>query len=167
MRGGRTYHVVQLVVALLVHPPLEWKNQEEHLDKIEGSDEDVLVRSANELHSLLREESHVLVDGVLCDVFVGRVVESDEDVEQDNHDDEGKDVVENDTEWGLLLVSSCLSLVAYNVTYREIVEAFKLRRLHDGVQHGLENEHSIVRQLIVRDIQTDEGLEETNHDDKQ
>ena len=166
MQGKITYHIVELVVALLVHPPLEWKNQEEHLDEVERSDEDVLVGSANELHRLLREESHVLVDSVLCDVFVGRVVESDEDVEQDDHDDKGKDVVEDDAERRLLLVSSCLTLVSYNVTYREVVEAFKLRRLHDGVQHGLEHEDSVVSKLIVRDVQTNEGLEETNHDNE-
>lgn len=166
MQGKITYHIVELVVALLVHPPLEWKNQEEHLDEVERSDEDVLVGSANELHRLLREESHVLVDSVLCDVFVGRVVESDEDVEQDDHDDEGKDVVKDNTERRLLLVSSCLTLVSYNVTYREVVEAFKLRRLHDGVQHGLEHEDSVVSKLIVRDVQTNEGLEETNHDNE-
>ena len=166
MQGGRTYHIVELVVALLVHPPLEWKNQEEHLDEIERSDEDVLVGSTNELHRLLREESHVLVDSVLCDVFVGRVVKSDEDVEQDDHDDEGKDVVKDNTERRLLLVSSCLSLVSCDVTYREVVETFKFGRLHDSVQHGLKHEDSVVSKLIVRDIQADEGLEETNHDNK-
>jgi hypothetical protein len=107
-----TYHVVEFVVAFLIHPPLEWEDQEEHLDEVEGSDEDILIGSANELHRLLRVESHVLVDGVLRDVFVGGVVEGDEDVEQDDHYNECKDVVEDDTKWRLLLVSSCLAFVS-------------------------------------------------------
>lgn len=99
--------VVEVVVALLVHPPLEGEDEEEHLDEVEGGDEDVFVGGADELHGLLGEEGHVFVRGVAGDVLVGRVVEGDEDVEQDYHDDEGKDVVEDEAEGGLLsLVSS-------------------------------------------------------------
>ena len=43
--------------------------------------ENVLVRRAHELHRLLREERHILVDGVVGDVFVGAVVERDQDVQ--------------------------------------------------------------------------------------
>ncbi len=42
--------------------------------------EHVLVRSSDELHGLLGEESHVLINGIICDVRVGAVVQGDEDV---------------------------------------------------------------------------------------
>ena len=43
--------------------------------------ENILIGCAHELHRFLREERHVLVDGVVGDVFVSAVVEGNEDVE--------------------------------------------------------------------------------------
>lgn len=52
------------------------------------------------MHGFLGEESHVFVDSVGGDVFVGGIVEGDEDVEEDDHDEEGEDVVEDYSEGG-------------------------------------------------------------------
>ena len=90
--------VVEVIVARFVHPPFKRQDQEDHLDEVEGRNEDVFVGRAHELHGFLREERHVFVDGVFGDVFVGRVVQRDQDVEQDYHDDKGEDVVENNSE---------------------------------------------------------------------
>ncbi len=48
-----TYHIVKFLISLLLHPPLEWEDEEGHFDEVEGSDEDVLVGSTDELHCLL------------------------------------------------------------------------------------------------------------------
>ena len=53
------------------------------------------------------------------------------------------------------------------MTYREVVEALELRRLHDSVQHSLEHKDSVVCQLVVRDVETNKSLEEPYHDNKQ
>ena len=65
------------------HPPFEGDDEEEDFDEVEGGDEDVFVRGADELQGFLGEEGHVFVDGVVGDVGVGGVVEGDEDVEED------------------------------------------------------------------------------------
>lgn len=44
--------------------------------------EDVLVRRPDELHRPLGEQRHVLVNGVVDDVSVRGVVQSDEDVQE-------------------------------------------------------------------------------------
>ena len=44
--------------------------------------EDILVGCSDELHGLLTEECHVLVNGVLGDVFVGAVEEGNQDIQQ-------------------------------------------------------------------------------------
>lgn len=46
-------------------------------------DKNIFIGGSNELHGFLAEECHVLVDGVVGDVFVGAVVEGDEDVQED------------------------------------------------------------------------------------
>ena len=47
------------------------------------SNKHILIGRAHELQCFLREQGHVFVDGVVGDVFVGAVVERDEDVEED------------------------------------------------------------------------------------
>lgn len=138
--------VVEALVARGGQPPFEGDDEEEDLDEVEGGDEDVFVRGADELHRLLREEGHVFVDGVVGDVGVGAVVEGDEDVEEDcgwvservqgqflfigrtlvgrivelwqltNHDHEGENVIENQSKG-----------------WREVVESLKVGTLHDAV----------------------------------
>ena len=51
------------------------------------------------MHGFLSVERHVFVDGVFSDVFVSGIVEGDKDVEEDDHNYEGENVVENDAEW--------------------------------------------------------------------
>ncbi len=132
---------------MVVHPPFERDDEAKDLDEVERGDEDVFVWGADKLHRLLCEEGHVLVSSVFGDVLVGGVVEGNQDVEEDDHDDEGEDVVEDEAE-GVL----------------EVVEAVKVRGLHDGVGHGLDDEGGDV--LVVVDlVEADEGLEEADHDD--
>jgi hypothetical protein len=52
-------------------------------------------------------------------------------------------------------------------TYGKVVESFKLRRLHDGVQHGLHDETNIVHDLVFCNVETHERLKEADKDDKQ
>ena len=52
-------------------------------------------------------------------------------------------------------------------TYGKVVESFKLRRLHDGVQHGLHDEADVVHDLVFGNVETHERLEEADKDDKQ
>lgn len=47
--------------------------------------EDILVWCADELHSLLSEQSHVFVNRIIGDILVCTIVEGDEDVEEDCH----------------------------------------------------------------------------------
>ena len=47
------------------------------------SNEDVLIRRSHKLQCFLRKQSHVFVDGIVGDVFVGTVVKRDEDVQKD------------------------------------------------------------------------------------
>ena len=75
--------VVETLVAGGGHPPFKRDDEEEDLDDVEGGDEDVFIRGADELHRLLGEEGHVFVNSVVGDVGVGAVVEGDEDVEED------------------------------------------------------------------------------------
>ena len=65
------------------HPPFEGEDEEDDFEQVEGRNEDVFVRGAHELECFLGEEGHVFVDCVLGYVFVGRVVECNEDVEKD------------------------------------------------------------------------------------
>lgn len=67
-------HIVETVVAFLVHPPFKGEDEKDHFDEVERGDEDVFVGGTHELHGFLGEESHVFVDGGRGDVFVGRVV---------------------------------------------------------------------------------------------
>lgn len=46
--------------------------------------EDILVRGTNELHCLRCEQSHVLVNSIACNIFIGTVVEGDENVQKDD-----------------------------------------------------------------------------------
>lgn len=45
-------------------------------------DENILVRSTDELHGFLREESHVFVDCIVGDVGICGVEEGNEDVKE-------------------------------------------------------------------------------------
>jgi hypothetical protein len=56
----------------------------------------ILIWCSDKLHRLLREECHVLVDRVVCNILVGAVVEGNQDVEQYNHDDKSVDIVEDE-----------------------------------------------------------------------
>lgn len=87
-------------------PPFEWEDEEEDFYQIEGRKEHVFVRSADELEGLLGVESHVFVCCIVGDVLVGRVVQGHQDVKQDNHDDEGVNVVEDKPEGMLSDVSA-------------------------------------------------------------
>lgn len=44
--------------------------------------EDILIRSSDELHCFLAEERHVFIDGIVRDVFVRAVIESNQDIQQ-------------------------------------------------------------------------------------
>lgn len=51
--------------------------------------------------------------------------------------------------------------------YSEVVESFKLGTLHDGVEHGLHDEPDVIHDLILRDIETHERLQEADEHDEQ
>ncbi len=72
------------LVELLLHPPLQGQGEEKDLDEVEGCDEDIFIRRTNELHSLLGEQREELVVRIVVDVLVGRVVQGDEDVKEDD-----------------------------------------------------------------------------------
>ena len=84
------------------------------------------------MHGFLGKKSHVLIYCVVGDVFIGGVVESDENVEQYHHDEEGEDVVQDDAEW-----------------WSESVEIAEVWRLHYGVGHGSEDEAGRLNVSIV------------------
>lgn len=46
------------------------------------SNEDVLIGSSDELHGFLGEQGHELVNGIVGNVFVRTVVQSDEDIQK-------------------------------------------------------------------------------------
>lgn len=48
-----------------------------------------------------------------------------------------------------------------------MIKAVEIRALHDGIQHGLEDEDGVFCYLVLSDIHTEEGLEKPNHDDDQ
>lgn len=79
------------------HPPFKRQSQTYDFHEIERSNVDILIGRSDELHSLLGEEGEVLVNCVFGDVFIGGIVEGDEDVEKDDGDDEVVDVVEDET----------------------------------------------------------------------
>ena len=99
------------------------------------------------MDGFLGEEGHVFVNGVVGDVLVGGVVEGDEDVEEDDHDDEGEDVVEDDAEGR-----------------GEVLKSVEVGGLHDGLEHGLHDEVCDAG-VVVDLVHADEGLEEADHDD--
>ena len=74
--------IIETLVAGGGEPPFEGEDQAEDFEEVEGGDEDVFVRGADELEGFLREEGHVFVCCVVGYVFVGGVVEGDEDVEE-------------------------------------------------------------------------------------
>ena len=74
--------IVQALVLLTREPPFEWDDQAEDLDQVERGNEDVFVGGAHEAKGLLGEESHVFVDGIVGDIFISRVIEGDENIEE-------------------------------------------------------------------------------------
>lgn len=115
--------IIQFCILFTRHPPFERDNQTEYLYKVKWSNEDVLVRCADELHCFLTVESHVFVDCIFGDVFVRGVVEGDEDVEQDDHDKESEDVVKD-----------------YAEGRGEVIEIGEVGGLHYCVCHCLDDE---------------------------
>ena len=75
--------IVEAFVLVAGEPPFKGENEKEDLDDVEGRDEDVFVGGADEAQGFGGEDGHVFVDCVVGYVFVGGVVEGDEDVEED------------------------------------------------------------------------------------
>ncbi|TLS26982.1 hypothetical protein PpBr36_04011 [Pyricularia pennisetigena] len=140
--------VVEPLVHALVHPPLKGQRDQEHLDEVEGRDVDVLVGRAHELHRLLRKQRQELVVCIFVNVLVGRVVQRNENVEQDDHDDEGEEVVEYDAE-----------------RVAKLFKAAKVGALHERVGHGLDDEARVAQGVVVCVVEADEALEEADDDD--
>lgn len=44
--------------------------------------EDIFIRGSDELHGFLGEQRHELVNGIVGNVFVGTVVQGDEDIQK-------------------------------------------------------------------------------------
>ena len=44
-------------------------------------DKDILIGGSNELHRLLGEESHVLINGIVGNIRIGAIVQGDEDIQ--------------------------------------------------------------------------------------
>ena len=70
-------------VRLLLHPPLK-QRRDDNLKQVEWCDVDILVRSSHKLHRLLGKEGQIFVVGIFVNVFVSRVVERNENIEEDS-----------------------------------------------------------------------------------
>ena len=64
-----------------------------------------------------------------------------------DHDNKSKAVVENQTKG-----------------VSKVLESIKLGTLHDGFEHGFDNEPGVPHNVIIGDVQANEGLKEANDD---
>lgn len=125
---------------------------------------DILIWSTNELHGLLRKDSHILIRSVVRNIFICTIVEGNEDVQKHclqldiipshrrgnnghtDHDNEVEDIVKDNAEGE-----------------RKVLEGLKLGALHDTIRHALnDGSGEGDRNIGVHLSHSNESLKETS-----